>query len=354
MPERSRKGPSQALPRTATPAEGSRREPSSSPREKADLGRSSPPLGPIHAEPPIAMADPKPDAVKRETSAFSQILHDLIRTLPRPPSGPTVAETTPPLDHVAAAIPPTPEGRPSTGHDTRASADGTSRDEVDRQPAQAPVRMQAEIQGGHPTAIAAQPRPDGQTGLPESRPVNMPGANHALTAIRSAAPDVGSASLHSPEGGSTPQNGRVLNDHAVATEAAVGPRSTLAAPGPLNPSDRGAGTRTPATIAVDGGGSPKITPPLGGDPLGVMTSSALRLRHAEDAGSSAIPTSTQGKADPFQDPSTSRTSASAFDEARGLSDSGRTNTLLEQILDELRKSRQPSFVASGRSAYPER
>jgi hypothetical protein len=42
------------------------------------------------------------------------------------------------------------------------------------------------------------------------------------------------------------------------------------------------------------------------------------------------------------------------DDSRAGGDMTRTNTLLEQILDELRRHEQPSYVQSGRSVYPER
>jgi hypothetical protein len=42
------------------------------------------------------------------------------------------------------------------------------------------------------------------------------------------------------------------------------------------------------------------------------------------------------------------------DDSRSGGDMSRTNTLLEQILDELRRHEQPSYVQSGRSVDPER
>jgi hypothetical protein len=147
MSDRSRQKPSQEFPRWGATKGASPSESSTSRRDTENSGRSAPPFEPVRPETvalkPSTTLVPSTDT----TQALSQILRDLIQTLPRH-SNPNRIDISSPGDNlVAGTITPPSEGRP-TNPDPKSQQVELPPDEfpahpVDRSEIAAPVPMDA-------------------------------------------------------------------------------------------------------------------------------------------------------------------------------------------------------------------
>jgi hypothetical protein len=86
----------------------------------------------------------------------------------------------------------------------------------------------------------------------------------------------------------------------------------------------------------------------------VPASGLLGLSEEPFGSASASSNSSTSMGDPSGGDSFSSHDGAGADDSRAGGDMTRTNTLLEQILDELRRHGQPTYVQSGRSVDPER
>jgi hypothetical protein len=290
------------------------------------------------------------------TQALSQILRDLIQTLPRH-SNPNRIDISSPGDNlVAGTITPPSEGRP-TNPDPKSQQVELPPDEfpahpVDRSEIAAPVPMDA---GANVQNVSDS------LGVPIPPRVPLVGSSFEPGSVSLASTDridVTASPAGSPPGivPSSAMGREVVHSIIPApvdsTAFIGGTRHQLTTAYPSAPSEGMNSDWPPATIASESWRLPSAPAPTVDHNPAVQAMGGLGLRLGDGTGSPFSPRSPEATSEPFWDQSTPRTSG--FDEAGVGADSGRTNTLLEQILDELRKSRPPSLIASGRSVYPER
>ncbi len=372
MSDRSRRGPALDMPRAGNPPEVARREPAPSSREPSTPDRSRPPIEPTQPSDPTPSAAPVPPQAEQGTGSLSQVLNELIRGLPSR-SDHAPIERAPVADRVAGNISPPPELRdtprqartdqeasltaesplPSSDWQREESTRDTYLHSSDR--SQAPIRTLAD-RSGIVDRGSVDPGANQTGSQPSTGPVAMPIESHSVTpsSPERSEPVIGHPGpILRPDLLTRADTRAVVRDgpSAEARTTVEGPRSAVSAP-TLSDSSGGIGSRV--TAAGEGwGSSPSLRSPSG-EASGVPTSIGINLRHVGNADPSIDQKAVQNLADPSLDASASRNRASASDETQGGADMGRTNALLEQILDELRKSPQSSFVASGRSIYPER
>jgi hypothetical protein len=304
-----------------------------------------------------------PDAVKN----LSTVLNEIIRTLPaRSGTNPAVAVSPQPTGLADPATPllgrsPSAQERshsseesPTTSDPADPGTDGTKpasnagsdsiplpRSLHDRPgPEDRAVRTSAPTgpllldRAGEPSG---QARPDHTKSIVDRRALAIPGsAEDSVSAAETASiAVVGRAATGIPEATS----GQRIDDRSDLIHAGLSVGSAFAAV-------QTAGTPTPG-----GENPPRMEPAPQG--LGLIGSIGWSEEPYDRAAGPSAPASW---GEPAGDDLTSHRDAAPGVTQAGQSsnDTARTNTLLEQILDELRRTQQPSYAASARSVYPER
>jgi hypothetical protein len=294
-----------------------------------------------------------PDAVK----SLSAALNEIIRTLPVR-SGTKPTETDTPRSDVLAA-PATPLlGRSSApqehsqsseetpemsnpGADGTTSAANAGSDSIPlTRGLQGPGPEDRAARTGAPTELLLHDRVGESTGQARPDHTNSLAAGQGLAIPVSAAETasiavVGQAAIGVPAATS----GQRVVDRSGLIHADPSVGSAFAAV-------QTAGTST------SGDGNPPRTEPV---PQSLTSIGSIGWRE-EPYDRAAGPSSPSSWGEPSgADLSSHRDAAPGVPQAgQSSNDSARTNTLLEQILDELRRTQQSSYAASARSVYPER
>jgi len=258
-----------------------------------------PPLDPVHPDDSAHPTRVSMDAGEVKLT-FRQILHEAISGLPRKSGISLSGITTPISDHVVGALPPAVDGRPTT-------------QDVSQNPSV------------HP---------------------DLPITSSAIThAVRTVSLERSREESNVPEAGSGHDSSSL-----VRTESKTVANSVLAAP-----QIKAENARTPSDLAVMPSGNGPMSRAGSGVPVmipGIGSASGDGLRHND--GTEQSPQPLVSAFDQGRDLASRPHATTAFTESQGTSETGRTNALFEQILDELRKLQQPSSITSGRSVYPER
>lgn len=334
-------------------------QPDGSPGETADLLRDHTPsphhpasLPPIDS--PAEFTDRAHAVDKSEAKQLARTLKDIFQSLAgHPVSSPTLTSVAAP-EEIAGVVTPSVEVPTASGRHAKPSDDGPGlttesaptgpvlgdslaggRDGVD---SSARSELQSADRGEFVgTAALAMPLSVARDGEPTGQPAS---------------------SADRPTGGETSEGLALRGPSFIAAEAAlVGGAAVAIAVGgePAPDFGRWSSSSDRATLeAATRGGVHAVAASqetIAVGPIGLVGRNDEGLDRASFA--SVAPTTWGGASggDLF---ATGHGDASTAAEGPGGSDLGPTNALLVQILDELRRNSQASFIASGRSVYPER
>jgi len=351
MPDRPRSQATGAPARSTPPPD----RPAQSPFARRPDGRGE---GPHPAEPPSPTAPPRvADAAHPAADDLSRTLRDLIRSLPGRPGTPPAAPAG-----VADVGAPLPDERLGSSRGPHAAGEEVIRPDQ-AGPGQASLAPPGVLDAPPPAGTAAA-GPAGRGGGVEATvtapPLDILRADPAGSGSPRTAPSESLALGPAPPpavGGMMFELAADVGRTAPGGEDAAGAMSSGMTDGVVPSGDllaaagRGAAPSSPATDVGAGPAGP------GGGAWGPETVPSVGLIRGYDEAPGRGPdpsAASGGWGDPSADPAAALAPNATPGEAGAQpADLSRTNALLEQILEELRRQ-QPSYVASGRSVYPER